>query len=57
MVGSFLWRGLGLDVPGEGRVAAGSGAVDQRLREHRGSGRALAEAIVGCVEGAWAGHG
>lgn len=31
MVGSFLWRGLGLDVPGEG-AATGSRAVDQRLR-------------------------
>ena len=56
MVGSFLWRGLGLDVPGEG-AAAGSGAIDQRLREHRRSGAALAEIILGCMKGAWAWHG
>ena len=57
MVGSFLWRGLGLDVPGEGLVAAASRAVDRRPGEHRRSGGALAEVIVGCVEGAWAWHG
>jgi len=52
-----MFGGLGLDVPGEGRAAAGSGAVDQRLREHRGSVRALAEVVVGCVEGDWSMHG
>lgn len=57
MVGSFLWRGLGLDVPGEGLVAAGSGAIDRRPGERRRSGGALSEVIVGCVEGAWASDG
>ena len=52
-----MFGDLGLDVPGEGRAAAGSGAVDQRLREHRGSVRALAEIFVGCLEGAWVWHG
>ena len=56
MVGSFLWRGLELDVPGEG-AAAGSGAVDRRLGGHRRSGGALAEVIVVYVRGAWARHG
>ncbi len=55
--GSFLFRGLGLDFPGEGSVARDSGAVDQRLREHRRSGGALAEVIVGCFEGGRARHG
>jgi hypothetical protein len=57
MVGSFLWRGLGLDVPGEGLVAAGSGAIDRRPGERRRSGVALAEVIVGCIKGARAWHG
>ena len=56
MAGSFLLRGLELDIPGEG-AAAGSGAVDRRLGEHRRSGGSLAEVMVGCVEGAWAWHG
>ena len=55
--GSFLWRGLELDFPGEGSAAADSGAVDQRLREHRRSGRALAEVVVGCLGGGRARHG
>ena len=45
--GSFLWRGLELDFPGEGSAAADSGAVDQRLGERRRSGGALAEIFVG----------
>ena len=56
MVGSFLWRGLGLDFPGEGG-AADSGAIDRRPGERRRSGGALAEVIVGCVKGAWAWDG
>jgi hypothetical protein len=55
--GSFLWRGLELDFPGEGSAAADSGAVDQRLREHRRSGRALAGVVVGCLGGGRARHG
>jgi len=55
--GSFLFRGLGLDFPGEGRAAADSRAVDQRSREQRGSGRALAEVIVGSVQGGRSRHG
>lgn len=56
MVGSFLWRGLGLDVPGEGGAAC-SGAVDWWQGGYRRSGVAPAEVIVGCMEGAWAWHG
>ena len=55
--GSFLFRGLGLDFPGEGRAAADSGAVDQRLGERRRSGGALAEVIIGELERGRARHG
>ena len=57
MVGSFLWRGLGLDVPGEGLVAADTGAIDQRLGGHRRPGGALAEVVVRFLEGNWVWHG
>ena len=53
----FYVRGLGLDVPGEGSAPADFGAVDQRLREHRRYGRALAEVIIGFLEGGRARHG
>ena len=54
---SFLFRGLELDFPGEGRAASGFGSVVQRVRKHRGSGRALVEVIVGCFEGGRSRHG